>query len=354
VEPTKAVIAAQPGPPSRGRGPRSFLRGELAPPHLLPVANRPLLEHALEWLDGGRVEQVAVLAPDGLSARTSHAVARAAWSFELTWLERDPGCGLGESLAALAGFAAGEPFLLHLADSLSRLGLPALVGEEEAGEGEAVLFVHETAPRDGDVVDLRTRRGASPFGEHCAPAGVAILGPGVVDVARSADPAPGHELEHLADHVLRAGGHVRTRQVGGWWRLGHDADALLEGNRFALEGLTADYADAKLKSTSVRGPVVAHPTAVLESSVVRGPAIIGPGARLSHAYVGPYTSIGPDALVEGAEIEGSIVFPRARIQHLSTRLEESVVGAGARVFREFRLPRALRVTVGDGAEVSVA
>ena len=73
-----------------------------------------------------------------------------------------------------------------------------------------------------------------------------------------------------------------------------------------------------------------------------------------HSYVGPYTSIGRDVLIEGAELEHSIVFPGARIQHLSSRLEASIVGAGARVFREFRLPRALRVTVGDGAEVSLA
>ena len=88
--------------------------------------------------------------------------------------------------------------------------------------------------------------------------------------------------------------------------------------------------------------------------MVRGPAIIGPGARITHSYVGPYTSIGRDVVVEGSEVEHSIVFPGARIQHLSTRLEASVVGAGARVSREFRLPRALRVTVGDGAEVSLA
>ena len=146
------------------------------------------------------------------------------------------------------------------------------------------------------------------------------------------DPAPGHELEHLADWLHRGGGQVRTRRVGDWWRLGHDADALLEGNRFALEGIAADYGAANLTRTTVQGAVVAHPSAVLESSVVRGPAIIGPGARITHSYVGPYTSIGRDVVIEGSELEHSIVFPGARIQHLSTRLEASVVGAGARVF----------------------
>jgi glucose-1-phosphate thymidylyltransferase len=225
---------------------------------------------------------------------------------------------------------------------------------EEAASDEAILFVHENERLGGRVVDLRARRSSSPFTDHCAPAGVAIIGAGVAEAAGEVDPAPGHELEHLADHLHQGGGIVRTRRVADWWRLGHDPDALLEGNRFALEGIAADYRAATLTGTLVQGAVVAHRSAVLESSVIRGPAIIGPGAQVTHSYVGPYTSIGRDVVIEGAEVEHSILFPGARVEHLSSRLEASVVGAGARVLREFRLPRALRVTVGDGAEVSVA
>ena len=81
---------------------------------------------------------------------------------------------------------------------------------------------------------------------------------------------------------------------------------------------------------------------------MRGPAVIGAGCRLRDAYVGPYTSIGHDVVIEGAEVEHSIVMPEASIRHLGGRLEASVVGPHARVFRDFRLPRALRLTVGRG------
>ena len=64
-----------------------------------------------------------------------------------------------------------------------------------------------------------------------------------------------------------------------------------------------------------------HPTARLENSLVRGPAIIGPRARLRDAYVGPYTSIGADVVMEGAEIEHSIVFSGAELRYVGARLE---------------------------------
>ena len=158
----------------------------------------------------------------------------------------------------------------------------------------------------------------------------------------------------LGTRVHELGGRVSTRTARRWWRFRTGADALLEGNRFALEDLSPDYAQATLSNADIQGAVVAHPTARIESSVVRGPVILGPRARLIDSYVGPYTSIGPDVVVEGAEIEHSVVLKGASIRHLGGRLEASVVGPYAKVFRDFRLPRALRLQVGEGAEVSLA
>ena len=53
--------------------------------------------------------------------------------------------------------------------------------------------------------------------------------------------------------------------------------------------------------------MVIEPGARLERATVRGPAIIGAGARLTDCYVGPYTAIGEDCVVEGAEVEHSIL-----------------------------------------------
>ena len=91
----------------------------------------------------------------------------------------------------------------------------------------------------------------------------------------------------------------------------------------------------------------------LERSSVRGPAIIGAGARLTDCYVGPYTAIGAGARIENAEIERSIVAAGATITHVGCRLSGSVIGRNVRVFRDFSLPRALRLQVGDGSEVAL-
>ena len=83
-----------------------------------------------------------------------------------------------------------------------------------------------------------------------------------------------------------------------------------------------------------------------------GPSIIGAGARISNSFVGPYTSIGARAEIEGAEVERSIIADGARIMHVSGRIEGSTIGQRASIFRDFALPRGIRLHVGANAEMA--
>jgi glucose-1-phosphate thymidylyltransferase len=178
-----------------------------------------------------------------------------------------------------------------------------------------------------------------------------VLDASALDGAPALELRPEDVVEVLLERVRQSGGRVSTRSVTDWWRYRSGTEALLDGNRFALEGQRAAYDRSQVIDSKIQGAVIVHAEARIKSSVVRGPAIIGARARLRDAYVGPYTSIGDDVAIEGAEIEHSVVLPGASITHLAGRLEASVIGQGSRVFRDFRLPRALRLTVGEGAEV---
>jgi glucose-1-phosphate thymidylyltransferase len=154
--------------------------------------------------------------------------------------------------------------------------------------------------------------------------------------------------------LRRQGAQVRTLNVEGCLACHGGEDALLRANRHALDRLRSDYSRAELLDSETQGPVVIHPTAVLEHTLVRGPAIIGPGAHLSRTYIGPYTSIGARARLEGTEIEHAIVMEDAVLLNVGSRLETSIIGRGASIVRRFDMPRAVRLSIGDGAEVRLS
>lgn len=325
------------------------------PTNLLPVANRPLAVHALEALAEAGVRRAVVTVRAGFRAQLERELDQCAPAgTHITCVEQREKDTFPAALADLGSFVGTDPFVLHLGDSLSRDCLSSLL-QVPTSERDTTMLVLE-AGIDKGVVDLAQRRaGRLPDEDERAPAGVWVLGPAALDAVCEA-PASGSaelDLTGAMRRLAKVGGRVSVREVHEWWRFQERPGALLEANRFALAGLKPQPVSAEVYDSRIEGPVSIHPTARLESSIVRGPAVIAAGACVRDAYVGPYTSIGEGVLIEGAEIEHSIILAGASVTHLGSRLEASVVGANARVFRDFRLPRAMRLNVGEGAEISL-
>jgi glucose-1-phosphate thymidylyltransferase len=154
--------------------------------------------------------------------------------------------------------------------------------------------------------------------------------------------------------IREAGGRVMVAEIEGWLSGTGGRDRVLEANRLALGRLARTPLPASASATRVEGPVAVHPSARVERSLLRGPIVIGEDAVVTDSYVGPYTSVGARSVLEGVEVEHSILMPGARLQFVGQRVQSSIIGAGARVHRTFAVPGGLRLTVGDGAEVAIS
>jgi glucose-1-phosphate thymidylyltransferase len=324
------------------------------PAALLRVANRPLAAHALKALGAAGITRALVTARPAVRRELDRQLGDVGARMAVSYIEHDTSGPL-TALPELERFVAGDPFVLHLSDSLERECLSSAL-QVPTGDLDSTVLVQE-AIRDERVVDLAHRRaGPGALDEAGPPAGVWLLGAGALEAVRGVEPAGSAELDlaTACRRLAERGGRISVRRVSTWWRYCDRPEALLEGNRFALEGLRPTPTNAELRDTRLQGAVAIHDSARLEGSIVRGPAVIGAGACLRDAYIGPYTSIGEDVSIEGAEIEHSIIEPGASVKHLGARLEASIVGPRARIFRDFRLPKATRLTIGEGAEVSLA
>jgi glucose-1-phosphate thymidylyltransferase len=324
---------------------------DACPLYALPVANRSLIEHALDRLAEAGVDRVAVVVDRRrrreFMARTA---SRPAGRLKPTYLE---GCGaLPGALEAARCFMDDAPFAVVMADGLVGGSLRPLIEEFERERPDALVVTSSPARRREVPGAARAMLAPDAAGfPH-----VALLDPGILRLAMDVTPAWGaaSELQAALRLIAGGGGTVIRHEAAGWWRYGGWPEQLLEANRLMLDRLDADYDPALTADNAVQGRVVVHPSARVDSSTIRGPAIIGPGVRLADAFVGAYTSLGEEATVEGAEIEYSIVMPGASLMNTGRRLEGSIIGPGARVYRDFGLPSALRLQVGPRAEVAVS
>jgi glucose-1-phosphate thymidylyltransferase len=313
---------------------------------LLPVGNKPLVLHALEELIDAGISEVAVVTEPSLAEEVHDLVEQTVGERIATTHVVGEDRSFIDALGQVASFVGVDSFVVHLGDSLTLSGLTGAIQGPPVHGNDVLALVeengHDVTPLGAGLASLRA-------------AGIYVFGPGVLDLDRESDAPQDWDLEiaGTTDRLAAAGGRIEVRPVHDWWRYRQRPDALLHANRFFLSGIRGGPTDAWLENTDLQGPVILHPSVRLTSTIVRGPVIIGPGAEISDAYIGPYSSIGAGVVIENAEVEHSIILPGASIRHLGARLEASVVGPGARIFRDFRLPRAFRVNVGEGAEIAI-
>jgi glucose-1-phosphate thymidylyltransferase len=322
-----------------GRGPhdRPWPSARSMPKALVPVANRPILFHNLEALRcGGLLEATIAVDPDTASAIRCAVGDGSDWGLTIRYLDCASDIGLGTALAAARDFVSDEPVLVQRAGALLR----------ERIQPHIVAFADERL----DALTLRLQPHA-----RAGDGAQATIDGGWLLSDRAVTMLTGRH-DCVADpvaYVREQGGQARVQEVDGCLPCHGDQSTLFEANRRMLEDIVTDVHPDCVEASELQGPVIVHPTARVEGSLIRGPAIIGPRTRLKDAYVGPYTSIGADVVIEGTEIEHSIVFSGAELRFVGTRLETCIIGKGARVARSFGVPNALRLSIGDGAEVAL-
>jgi glucose-1-phosphate thymidylyltransferase len=320
---------------------------------LLQIANRPLVQHAVDALRRAGADEVIVVAEADTATTIRHLLGSEAGELRFVDLMWAP--SMAEAIVAVAAELEGERFLVHSGDGLLVRDPGILATALADADADAAVFFHaDRGPAAGPKLSLRRRR-EEPDPEHRL-AGVHAFGPRFLELLKSAGEGETVRMADAIEQLAEAGGRVQGGVLEDWWRYRGTPEDLLDVNRRVLDEMapTTEPISDNLVNARLEGRVHVHPTAFIQNAVVRGPAIIGAHARVTDSYVGPYSSIGDGAEIENAEIACSIVLPRARIRHVGVRVEDSIVGPGASVGRDFSLPKAMRLLVGSEAQITLS
>jgi glucose-1-phosphate thymidylyltransferase len=326
----------------------------------VPVANRPLLAHAVDMLIAAGAGEVAVVCPPVLlSDLRSAGAGRTAVDVE--WIASDATDDAGRAILGAEAFLGGDRFLVHTTRGLWLRHRRRLRQALRSSEDAALLYVAGAAVTEParvlQPVPAPVGHGPSAASPDAAAAAaefaVACFGPEIVEALHGVA-APEASLGSALEALARQGAGVRPCPAEGWYGFGGSAEELLTLNRLALDDLPDAPLPSSLADSRVTGRLDVHATARVSRSVIRGPVVIGARARIADAYLGPHTVVGDDGVVENAEVEATVLVAGARVQNTGVRIESSVIGEGASVTRSFELPRALRLALGPDATVELA
>ncbi len=332
---------------------------------LVPVANRPVLFHALDAVAAAGIVETVIVVGDTEAEIRAAVGDGAAFGLRVTYVRQEAPLGLAHAVLVARDQLGDEPFLMYLGDNVLAGGVTDLVAEfgraYAAGQVDAqILLTHVADPRQFGVAELDqagrviglAEKPAEPRSD-LALAGVYLFGPSIHEAVRAIVPSPRGELE-ITDAIqwlLDSGRVVHSFVVTGYWKDTGRVEDLLDANRTMLGQQRASVLGRVDSATTVEGAVVVEAGATVERSRLAGPLVVGAGTVVSGSVLGPYASVGDGCVISGAEVADSIVMSGTTVR--GARLRGSLLGREVEVDLPPGGPE-YRLVLGDHGSVGVA
>lgn len=330
---------------------------------LIPVANKPVLFRVIEAIRDAGITDIGIVV-GSTAEQIKDAVGKGnRWDVNITYIQQDQPLGLAHAVKISRDFLGDDRFVMFLGDNVIEGGISPLIRQfaTSAWNSQIVLTRIEHPEQygvaelgeDGRILRLVEKPKNPP--SDLALVGIYMFDRHIFEAADGIQPSWRGELEitdaiqWLVDHDFAVHPYIHT----GWWiDTGRPGD-LLEANDLVLEEMTPCIEGYVDRESVVDRRVTVQRGAEIINSTVRGPAIIGENARIVNSYIGPYTSIDHDVLVENSEIEHSMVLEQSHISDVEARIQDSLIGRKAHIFRSPIKPRALKLTLGDHSQVGL-
>ncbi|MBX8635800.1 MAG: glucose-1-phosphate thymidylyltransferase [Thermoplasmata archaeon] len=331
---------------------------------LLPVAGKPVSQYALEDMISLGIKEINIIVGSvGAAAVRDYYGDGSKWHVSITYTHQPEPLGIAHAVGLTREFVGSDSFVVYLGDNILHSGLTKLKDSFESGGFDAlVALCRVSRPESYGIAELEggklVRLVEKPKNPktNLALVGVYFFRSSIFEMIKKLKPSKRGELEitEAIQALIESGHSVGYHEIKGWWKDTGTMEEILDANRLVLDDMERQVAES-IPSQHIIGRVrIMEDSTVDGKSVIKGPCHIGRGTRVKSSIIGPNTSIGNDCVVEGVEIEDSIVMDGCVIDGKGEmRLYESIIGTSCTITKNDGLKKASKMIVGRDSNITL-
>lgn len=277
-----------------GRGARLEPLTRDMPKQLIPVANKPMSQYAVEDMREAGITDIAVVVGCHGAQVKKHYGDGSKLGVKITYVQQDEPRGIAHAVGLCREFVGRDRFVAYLGDNVAGAGICARAGRLE---GDAKVFLCMVAdPSRFGVAEIKggrirriVEKPREPVSDW-AVVGVYFLTPSVFDIIDGLEPSGRGELE-ITDALQKIleRGKLEHGFVDGWWTDAGTVRDIVEANGRVLGGKVR-VGDSRVSKTKLEGSV-----------------LVGDGCRIESCVLGPNVSVGDGCRLSGCVIRDSVV-----------------------------------------------
>lgn len=338
-----------------GEGTRMLPLTSTKPKPMLPIANKPILEHIINATKKAGVKEI-VLVQDKSRYIERHFGDGKKLGVKLSYVVQEEKLGTGHAISLCEPFIKKESFLVINGDNFVRVGVLSDLARKHRGDATITLLEVPDKELMGTLSTVKFEKDSvlkiiekpkpheilSPY----ASIGTYAFNKSLFDAIRRTPKSPRgeYELPGAMQLLLDEGKKMYYVKTQYWQHISYPWD-LLTANKMFLDEAKPKVKGAEIeKNVAINGKLLAGQNTIIKSGTyIEGPVMIGDNCTVGpNCFLRAYTCLGNNVRVgNGVEIKNSIIMDGTHVPHLSY-IGDSIIGenvnfgAGA-ILTNFRL-----------------
>ncbi len=333
--------------------------------HLIPLANKPMIFHAIEKAVDAGIEEIFINTNPGETQLQKFVGDGGHWGINITYFEQEGGPqGIAHVVKCAEKFIGSDPFMFYLSDNIILGSLKPFFEQFDTENLDAMMALAKVPDPErfgvpvfdsnGKLIDTLEKPIKPP--NDFAVTGIYLFNHKFFEafdqITKSARGE--YEIPSIFSHFLKKGLKVGYREITGWWKDTGKPDDLIIANKLLMDEMPLDRFKIEASGDNMgtcEGKVSVEAGTIFGNNVkLIGPVIIGPNCSLENCTVGPYVTLGSGDTVKQATITNSIIFSNTTIDS-PAHIFDSIIGENVVIRKQ---PQAIQeqIIAGDYTVIS--